>query len=156
LREQTGSSRFELLIPKVYAVFFFQCLHRRYNKEVGYCQGFNIIAALILQVVDYRADIALKVMIFLIEHVLPRGYFDQSLQALSVDMTVMKDLMLQRVPVTFQHLENLKRSSGLFRKRVRTPVAQHLLHALVSHAVCHVFTKGMRTTIMGRLNVTRI
>lgn len=53
-----------------------------------------------------------QVMIFLIEHVLPRGYFDQSLRALSVDMTVMKDLMLQRVPNTIEHLEYLKNSSG--------------------------------------------
>ncbi|ETN72993.1 TBC domain protein, partial [Necator americanus] len=53
-----------------------------------------------------------QVMIFLIEHVLPRGYFDQSLRALSVDMTVMKDLMLQRVPTTIEHLEYLKNSSG--------------------------------------------
>ncbi|KIH51770.1 TBC domain protein [Ancylostoma duodenale] len=86
--------------------------YARYNKEIGYCQGFNVIAALILQVVDYRTDIALKVMIFLIEHVLPRGYFDQSLKALSVDMTVMKDLMLQRVPNTIEHLEHLKNTSG--------------------------------------------
>ncbi|EYC39946.1 hypothetical protein Y032_0635g914 [Ancylostoma ceylanicum] len=85
--------------------------YARYNKEIGYCQGFNVIAALILQVVDYRTDIALKVMIFLIEHVLPRGYFDQSLKALSVDMTVMKDLMLQRVPNTIEHLEHLKNTS---------------------------------------------
>ncbi|KAK6747497.1 hypothetical protein RB195_000603 [Necator americanus] len=86
--------------------------YARYNKEIGYCQGFNVIAALILQVVEYRTDVALKVMIFLIEHVLPRGYFDQSLRALSVDMTVMKDLMLQRVPTTIEHLEYLKNSSG--------------------------------------------
>ncbi|KIH46394.1 TBC domain protein, partial [Ancylostoma duodenale] len=86
--------------------------YARYNKEIGYCQGFNVIAALILQVVDYRTDIALKVMIFLIEHVLPRGYFDQSLKALSVDMTVMKDLMLQRVPNTIEHLEHLKNTSA--------------------------------------------
>ncbi|RCN37076.1 TBC domain protein [Ancylostoma caninum] len=86
--------------------------YARYNKEIGYCQGFNVIAALILQVVDYHTDIALKVMIFLIEHVLPRGYFDQSLKALSVDMTVMKDLMLQRVPNTIEHLEHLKNTSG--------------------------------------------
>ncbi|KAK6014225.1 hypothetical protein OSTOST_20420, partial [Ostertagia ostertagi] len=79
-----------------------------FNKAVGYCQGFNVIAALILQVVEYRTDEALKIMIFLIEHVMPEGYFDQSLGALSVDMIVMKDLMLQRLPTTIQHLETLQ------------------------------------------------
>ncbi|KAK5967206.1 Rab-GAP TBC domain-containing protein [Trichostrongylus colubriformis] len=85
--------------------------YARFNKIIGYCQGFNVIAALILQVVDYRPDIALKIMIFLIEHVMPQGYFDQSLGALSVDMIVMKDLMLQRLPTTIQHLETLQSSS---------------------------------------------
>ncbi|KJH52693.1 TBC domain protein [Dictyocaulus viviparus] len=87
--------------------------YARYNKIIGYCQGFNVIAALILQVVEYRTDIALKVMIFLIEHVLPRGYFDQTLGALSVDMIVMRDLMLQRLPATTQHLEELQKSSNI-------------------------------------------
>ncbi|KAJ1368739.1 hypothetical protein KIN20_030005, partial [Parelaphostrongylus tenuis] len=82
-----------------------------FNKDIGYCQGFNVIAALILQVVEYRTDIALKIMIFLIECVLPRGYFDQSLGALSVDLIVMRDLMLQRLPAVVHHLEQLQSSS---------------------------------------------
>ncbi|VDL63779.1 unnamed protein product [Nippostrongylus brasiliensis] len=52
-----------------------------------------------------------QVMMFLIEHVMPHGYFDQSLGALSVDMTVMKDLMMQRLPTTMKHLESLQNSS---------------------------------------------
>ncbi|KAF8370753.1 hypothetical protein PRIPAC_77182 [Pristionchus pacificus] len=86
--------------------------YARYNKEIGYCQGFNIIAALILQVVDHKTDVALKIMIFLIEQVLPRGYFDQSLRALSVDMAVLKELMKERLPRTVAHLENLRANSG--------------------------------------------
>ncbi|GMT24883.1 hypothetical protein PFISCL1PPCAC_16180, partial [Pristionchus fissidentatus] len=86
--------------------------YARYNKEIGYCQGFNIIAALILQVVDHKTDVALKIMIFLIEQVLPRGYFDQSLRALSVDMAVLKELMKERLPKTVAHLENLRANSG--------------------------------------------
>ncbi|KAE9418885.1 hypothetical protein Angca_003409, partial [Angiostrongylus cantonensis] len=49
-----------------------------------------------------------QVMIFLIECVLPRGYFDQSLGALSVDLIVMRDLMLQRLPAIIHHLEQLQ------------------------------------------------
>lgn len=51
-------------------------------------------------------------MIFLIEQVLPRGYFDQSLRALSVDMAVLKELMKERLPRTVAHLENLRANSG--------------------------------------------
>ena len=35
--------------------------YARWNKRVGYCQGFNIIAALILDVVDRCEEDALKV-----------------------------------------------------------------------------------------------
>ena len=35
--------------------------YARWNKSVGYCQGFNVLAALILEVVDYVEDEALKV-----------------------------------------------------------------------------------------------
>ena len=37
----------------------------RWNKHVGYCQGFNILAALILEVVDRQEDSALKVIVLI-------------------------------------------------------------------------------------------
>lgn len=49
-------------------------------------------------------------MIFLIEHILPRGYFDQTLRALSVDLIVLRDLLYQRLPKTKLHLDNLQKS----------------------------------------------
>lgn len=53
-------------------------------------------------------------MIFLIEQVLPQGYFDQSLRALSVDMAVLRSLLHQRLPKTARHLDELQRNSGVF------------------------------------------
>ena len=39
----------------------------RWNKGVGYCQGFNILAAVILEVVEWKVEEALMVrMIFLV------------------------------------------------------------------------------------------
>ena len=35
--------------------------YARWNKVVGYCQGFNIIAAVLLDVLDRREDDVLKV-----------------------------------------------------------------------------------------------
>ncbi|CDW53398.1 RabGAP-TBC domain containing protein [Trichuris trichiura] len=86
--------------------------YARYNKAIGYCQGFNVIAALIMEVMDNKEDQALKVMIMLVEHVLPRGYFDQTLRALSVDMTVLKDLMALRLPSLYAHLQLLQKNSA--------------------------------------------
>lgn len=36
--------------------------YARWNKSVGYCQGFNVIAALILEVMERMEDDALKVL----------------------------------------------------------------------------------------------
>lgn len=36
--------------------------YARWNKSIGYCQGFNVIAALLLEVMDRKEDDALKVI----------------------------------------------------------------------------------------------
>ncbi|KAI2566806.1 TBC1D30 isoform 4, partial [Pan troglodytes] len=41
--------------------------YARWNKTVGYCQGFNILAALILEVMEGNEGDALKIMIYLID-----------------------------------------------------------------------------------------
>ncbi|KAL3318613.1 hypothetical protein Ciccas_002736 [Cichlidogyrus casuarinus] len=60
--------------------------YARWNKRVGYCQGLNILAALILDITSRDEEQALKIMIYLVDHILPDSYFARSLQALSVDM----------------------------------------------------------------------
>ncbi|XP_051167332.1 uncharacterized protein LOC127285389 isoform X2 [Leptopilina boulardi] len=80
----------------------------RWNKSVGYCQGLNVLAALILQVVDRAESSAVKVMIYLIEGVLPEGYFADNLRGLSVDMAVFRDLLRIRLPRLSKHLEALQ------------------------------------------------
>ncbi|XP_014776904.1 uncharacterized protein LOC106873883 isoform X2 [Octopus bimaculoides] len=85
--------------------------YARWNKNVGYCQGFNVIAALLLDVFDRREDEALKVMVYLIDHVLPDSYFANNLRALSVDMAVFRDLLHWKFPYLSQHLENLQKAA---------------------------------------------
>ncbi|XP_046396746.1 mucin-5AC-like [Ischnura elegans] len=80
----------------------------RWNKAVGYCQGFNMLAALILQVTERSEADAIKVMIYLIEGVLPEGYFADHLRGLSVDMAVFRDLLRIRLPALSRHLETLQ------------------------------------------------
>lgn len=38
----------------------------RWNKDVGYCQGFNMLAAIILEVMDKSESDSLKVLCFYI------------------------------------------------------------------------------------------
>lgn len=36
--------------------------YARFNKTIGYCQGFNVIAALVLEVTEFKEECALKVV----------------------------------------------------------------------------------------------
>uniref|UniRef100_A0A8B9LV75 TBC1 domain family member 30 n=1 Tax=Astyanax mexicanus TaxID=7994 RepID=A0A8B9LV75_ASTMX len=83
--------------------------YARWNKTVGYCQGFNVLAALILEVTEGNEGDALKVMIYLIDKVLPDSYFANNLRALSVDMAVFRDLLRIKLPELSQHLHHLQK-----------------------------------------------
>ncbi|CAH1155918.1 unnamed protein product [Phaedon cochleariae] len=82
--------------------------YARWNKAVGYCQGFNMLAALILQVTEKSEGDALKLMVYLIEGVLPDSYFADSLRGLSVDMAVFRELLRSRLPQLSKHLDLLQ------------------------------------------------
>ncbi|CAL8242286.1 unnamed protein product [Merluccius merluccius] len=86
--------------------------YARWNKTVGYCQGFNVLAALILEVTEGSESDALKVMIYLIDKVLPENYFANNLQALSVDMAVFRDLLRLKLPRLSQHLHHLQKAAN--------------------------------------------
>uniref|UniRef100_A0A8C4Q940 TBC1 domain family, member 30 n=1 Tax=Eptatretus burgeri TaxID=7764 RepID=A0A8C4Q940_EPTBU len=86
--------------------------YARWNKAVGYCQGFNVLAALILEVTDGHEGNALKVMIYLIDRVLPEGYFAHSLRALSVDMAVFRELLRLRLPYLSEHIDTLQHAAN--------------------------------------------
>ncbi|XP_077121321.1 TBC1 domain family member 30 isoform X4 [Ranitomeya variabilis] len=86
--------------------------YARWNKTVGYCQGFNILAALILEVMEGNEGDALKIMIYLIDKVLPDSYFVNNLRALSVDMAVFRDLLRMKLPDLSHHLDVLQRTAN--------------------------------------------
>ncbi|KAM4036114.1 TBC1 domain family member 30 isoform 4-T4 [Anomaloglossus baeobatrachus] len=86
--------------------------YARWNKTVGYCQGFNILAALILEVMEGNEGDALKIMIYLIDKVLPDSYFVNNLRALSVDMAVFRDLLRMKLPDLSHHLDILQRTAN--------------------------------------------
>ncbi|CAH2075333.1 unnamed protein product, partial [Iphiclides podalirius] len=85
--------------------------YARWNKDVGYCQGFNMLAAIILEVMEKSESDALKVMIYLVEAVLPEGYFADDLRGLSADMAAFRDLLRIRLPRLAHHMDYLQRIS---------------------------------------------
>ena len=84
--------------------------YARWNKAIGYCQGFNMLAAIILEVMEKSETDALKVMIYMIEGVLPEGYFANNLRGLSIDMAVFRDLLRLRLPKLSKHLDELQKA----------------------------------------------
>ncbi|XP_055848738.1 microtubule-associated protein futsch isoform X3 [Episyrphus balteatus] len=82
--------------------------YARFNPEVGYCQGFNMLGALILQVMDKEEIESIKVMIYLVEGILPSGYFSGSLGGLQADMAVFRELMTSKLPRLAKHLQKLQ------------------------------------------------
>ena len=86
--------------------------YARWNKSIGYCQGFNMLAAIILEVMEKAESDALKVMIFMIEGILPENYFSSNLRGLSVDMAVFRDLMKLRLPGLSKHLDDLQNDAN--------------------------------------------
>ncbi|XP_075245370.1 uncharacterized protein LOC142339311 isoform X2 [Convolutriloba macropyga] len=82
--------------------------YARWNKQVGYCQGFNVLAATLLQVCEGNEGDALKLMIYLIDRVLPQNYFSHNLRALSVDMAVFRDLLREQQPLLSAHFDKLQ------------------------------------------------
>ncbi|XP_055586582.1 serine-rich adhesin for platelets [Uranotaenia lowii] len=88
--------------------------YSRFNPEVGYCQGFNMLGALILQVMDKNEIDSIRVMILLIEGLLPAGYFCGSLGGLQTDMAVFRDLLGTKLPVLAQHLHKIQGPEAAF------------------------------------------
>ncbi|XP_058468020.1 serine-rich adhesin for platelets isoform X2 [Malaya genurostris] len=88
--------------------------YSRFNPVVGYCQGFNMLGALILQVMDKNESDSIKIMILLIEGLLPPGYFCGSLGGLQADMAVFRDLLTTKLPKLARHLQKLQGPEGAF------------------------------------------
>lgn len=53
----------------------------------------------------------LQVMIYLVEAVLPEGYFADDLRGLSADMAAFRDLLRLRLPRLANHMDHLQRIS---------------------------------------------
>lgn len=67
-----------------------------------------MLGALILQVMDKNESESIKVMIYLVEGILPTGYFCGSMGGLQADMAVFRELMQTKLPRLAKHLQKLQ------------------------------------------------
>jgi len=61
--------------------------YSRRNKDVGYCQGMNLITANLLLIMSSAED-AFWVLASIVENILPQGYYDHSLISSRADQQV--------------------------------------------------------------------
>ena len=82
----------------------------RYNKSIGYCQGLNILAGVILDIVNMNEEYALMILIYLIDNILP-NFFANNLRTLAIDMAVFREWLRIHNGKLHLHLQKLQSSS---------------------------------------------
>ncbi|XP_073000730.1 uncharacterized protein [Typha latifolia] len=76
------------------------------DSEVGYCQGLNYVAALLLLVMKTEED-AFWMLAVLLENVLVNDCYTDNLSGCHVEQRVFKDLLAKKCPRIATHLEAL-------------------------------------------------
>jgi hypothetical protein len=78
--------------------------YSNHNKNVGYCQGMNMIAAVGLLFLD--EETAFWYMVTTIEKLMPQCYYSHGLAAAQADQVVIKDIIHDKLTCLHQHLES--------------------------------------------------
>ncbi|KAL9252032.1 TBC1 domain family member 2A-like protein [Drosera capensis] len=77
------------------------------DSYVGYCQGLNYVAALLLLVMKTEED-AFWMLAVLLENVLVNDCYTNNLTGCHVEQRVFKDLLAKKLPKIASHLEDLE------------------------------------------------
>ncbi|CAI4217372.1 unnamed protein product [Parascedosporium putredinis] len=80
--------------------------YARRNREVGYCQGMNLITANLLLIMPSAED-AFWILTSIVETILPQGYYDHSLLTSRADQQVLRRYVREILPRLSQHLDEL-------------------------------------------------
>ncbi|XP_028405007.1 TBC1 domain family member 2B-like isoform X2 [Dendronephthya gigantea] len=76
-----------------------------HNKEIGYCQGLNRLAAIALLYLSEEESF--WALVALVEYVMPQNYYNQTLLASQADQRVLKDILAEKIPKVTDHLDKL-------------------------------------------------
>lgn len=79
--------------------------YAHHNRDVGYCQGLNYIAGLLLIVTDDEEK-SFWLLKHIVEIIVPQ-YHTKNMANLLLDMAVFKELIRRRLPAVNKHIENL-------------------------------------------------
>ncbi|KFA50392.1 hypothetical protein S40293_05223 [Stachybotrys chartarum IBT 40293] len=80
--------------------------YSRRNKDVGYCQGMNLITANLLLIMPSAEDV-FWILTSIVESILPQGYYDHSLLSSRADQQVLRQYVSTILPKLSAHLDSL-------------------------------------------------
>lgn len=81
--------------------------YAHHNCDVGYCQGLNYIAGLLLLATNDE-EISFWLLKHIVENIIPQ-YHTKNMSNLLLDLDVFKELTLRRLPLVHKHIETLGR-----------------------------------------------
>lgn len=83
-----------------------------HNPSIGYCQGMNRIAAIILLFLGEEE--AFWCLVAIIDYIMPADYYSKTMLAAQADQRVLKDLIQDKLPRVASHLEQYSVDLSLF------------------------------------------
>ncbi|XP_067118397.1 TBC1 domain family member 2B-like isoform X2 [Centruroides vittatus] len=86
--------------------------YSRHNPAIGYCQGINRLAAIALLFME--EEDAFWCLVAILEYIMPADYYSKTLIASQVDQRVLKDLVSEKLPRLYNHLDQYNIDLSLF------------------------------------------
>ncbi|EDV92564.1 growth hormone-regulated TBC protein 1 [Drosophila grimshawi] len=86
-------------------LFNILCAYAHHNREIGYCQGLNYIAGLLL-IVTKDEEKSFWLLKYIVEQITPQ-YHSHNMANLLRDLAVFRELVIRRIPEVNRHLEDL-------------------------------------------------
>ncbi|XP_061168214.1 TBC1 domain family member 2B-like [Saccostrea echinata] len=83
-----------------------------HNTLIGYCQGMNRLAAIILLFLSEEE--AFWCLVAIIDFIMPQDYYSKTMLAAQADQRVLKDLIQEKLPRVASHLEQHSVDLSLF------------------------------------------
>lgn len=88
-------------------LFNILCAYAHHNRDVGYCQGLNYIAGLLLIVTDDEEK-SFWLLKHIVENIVPQ-YHSHNMANLLRDLAVFRELVIRRVPAVNRHVEDMSK-----------------------------------------------
>lgn len=88
-----------LKLERILTAFCHHC------PDIGYCQGMNYIAGLILLVMEEEEEVSFWLFYTVIQKIMPQGYYSGNMLAAKIDQDAFQVVLEKRLPKLAAHLD---------------------------------------------------